>query len=123
MIYDAVDRLVQQLNTISGLSFVRDAWENKAPENYGVVEMTGQVGGIWADGHLIEQSFAIQVSLYVKDGSDTWVDMVQDILEENCDDLEYVYSMPQREFLQDVRYVRWSWNLQMDGPLIREDGD
>jgi hypothetical protein len=123
MIYDVVDAIVQQLNTISGLSFVRDAWNNKAPDNYGVVELTGQVGGIWADGHLIDQSFAVTVSLYVRDGSDTWVEMVQDVLDEYEDEYEYVYSMPQREYLQDVNYVRWSWNLQLDGPLIREDGD
>lgn len=123
MIYDAVDRLVQQLNTISGLSFVRDAWENKAPDNYGVVEVTGQTGGLWADGHLVDQAFGIQISLYVKDGSDVWVDSVQDVLAECEDDLEFVFSIPQREFLSDVRYVRWTWNLQMDGPLIREDGD
>ena len=28
---DAADILVDALNTIEGISFVRDAWENKAP--------------------------------------------------------------------------------------------
>lgn len=123
MIYDVVDTLVQRLNTISGLTFVRDAWENKAPENYGVVEMTGQIGGLWADGHLTDQSFGVQVSVYVKDGSDTWVDIVQDVLSVCSDELDFVYAAPHREFLQDVSYVRWVWNLQLFGPLIREDGD
>ena len=39
---DAIDVLLNKLNTIEGIEFVRDAWLNKAPDNYGVVELQGE---------------------------------------------------------------------------------
>ena len=38
---NAIDRLVEKLNELDGIEFAKDAWVNKAPENYGVVELTG----------------------------------------------------------------------------------
>ena len=57
---DAADILVSKLNEIEGISFVRDAWENKAPDNYGVVELAGAPTSLWADDVLLEQVFQME---------------------------------------------------------------
>ena len=54
---DTVDQLVSELNTLDGITWVRDAWENQAPDNYGVVEVNGAPVNMWADNVLISQDF------------------------------------------------------------------
>ena len=45
---NAVDKIVAKLNTLEGIEFAKDAWVNKAPENYGVVELSGTARQMWA---------------------------------------------------------------------------
>ena len=64
---NAMDRIVDRLNTISGIEFTKDAWVNKAPENYGVVELSGEARQLWADGHMTDSAWNVIVNAYVKD--------------------------------------------------------
>ena len=114
---DAADLLVEALNTIEGISFVRDAWENKAPDNYGVVELAGQSNAMWADNRMTEQVFQLTVHLYVDGGSDEWVGKVQAILAAACDG----YSLPAHEFAFDIAKNHWTWNVQIIGPIQWEE--
>ena len=114
---DAADLLVDALNTIEGISFVRDAWENKAPDNYGVVELTGQSNAMWADNRMTEQVFQLTVHLYVDGGSDEWVGKVQGKLATACDG----YSLPAHEFAFDIAKNHWTWNCQIIGPILWEE--
>lgn len=113
---DIIDGLVARLNEIEGLAFVRDAWINKAPDNYGVVELAGGGATLWADGILLDQSFFVRISVYVTDGSNAWLNLVQAKLAE----LELSYAFPTREYLMDPPCVRWVWTVQMYGPLVTE---
>ena len=47
---DRIAQLLTALNTIDGLDWVEDAWVEKAPANYGVLELTGESMGDYADG-------------------------------------------------------------------------
>lgn len=113
MIRNRLDDLLAALNAISGVEFVRDAWINDAPDNYGVLELTGQNNAQWADGHLVDQSFGLQITIYVKDGSDIWADSVQGVLE----DQELAYGMPRREYDYGGDSVMWQWTATYYGPL------
>lgn len=113
---DIIDGLVARLNEIEGLAFVRDAWINKAPDNYGVVELAGGGATLWADGILLDQSFFVRISVYVTDGSNAWLNLVQAKLAE----LELSHAFPTREYLMDPPCVRWVWTVQMYGPLVTE---
>lgn len=119
-VIDLVDELVNTLNGIEGLAFVKDAWKNKAPENYGVVELTGQKDAVIADGHMIEQSFAARVTIYVSGGENTWLNAVQSKLEE----ADVPYRFPEREYLYDIGKVSWAWDVTLYGQLTRvvDDG-
>ena len=114
---DAADILVEQLNTIEGISFVRDAWENKAPDNYGVVTLTGQNNALYADNHMIAQTFTLAVHLYVTDGSNAWIEKVQEKLNEYTDG----YSLPTHEFVFEINKNHWQWTVYMIGPLQWEE--
>ena len=111
---DKVDTLLTALNTIDGLDFVEDAWVEKAPQNYGVLEVTGEIGGDHADGRRVAQVIGIRITIYVSGGSHTWISAVQSIL----DAQKLPYSMPQREYLQDINKVMWVWNTRIRTPLI-----
>ena len=113
MIKNRLDDLLDALNTLEGIEFVRDAWINDAPENYGVLELTGQNASQWADGHLAEQAFALLITIYVKDGSDTWVDAVQSVLAA----LDLSYGLPRREYDYGSDAVMWQWTAMWYGPL------
>ena len=116
MIKNRLDDLLDALNTIDGIEFVRDAWINDAPENYGVLELAGQNGGQWADGHLVDQSFALVITIYVKDGTDIWVDAVQGVLAAQ----DLAYGMPRREYDYGGDAVMWQWTATWYGPLTVE---
>ena len=120
MIINLVDELVTALNGIDGIAFARDAWENVAPENYGVVELTGQTDAVWADGHMIEQSYAGRVTIYVTGGEDHWLNAVQ----EKLDEADIPYRFPTRTYEYDINKVSWQWDITLYGQLTRvvEDG-
>ena len=114
---DACDILVEKLNEIPGIAFVRDAWENKAPDDYGVVELTGQNNALYADNHMIAQTFALAVHLYATDGSNAWIPKIQAKLNDWTDG----YSLPVHEFLWDIGKNHWQWTAYMIGPLQWEE--
>lgn len=111
---DRIESLIDALNGIDGLAFVEDAWVEKAPQNYGVVEVTGEIGGDHADGMKIAQAVNVRITIYVSGGSHSWITEVQNVLS----DLELPYTMPQREYAQDISKVMWVWNTRMRTPLI-----
>lgn len=110
---DVIANLLTALNTISGIDFVEDAWVEKAPDNYGVVELTGQNGSEYADGKLVEQSFGIRITIYVTGGSHAYIEAVQNVLTA----FDIGFSMPTREYVQDINKVSWVWNCTVFGPI------
>ena len=115
---DAADLLVEKLNEIEGIDFVRDAWEDKAPDNYGVVEMAEQAMAQWADDKMVEQAFSLTVHLYATDGSNAWIAKIQEKLAEATD----WYSMLPHEYAWDIGKNHWSWTAYIIGPLQWEEG-
>ena len=111
---DKINTLLTALNTIEGLEFAEDAWVEKAPQNYGVIEVTGEIGGDSADGRKIAQAIGVRITIYVSGGSHAWIQAVQDVL----DAQKLPYTFPQREYQQDIHKVMWVWNTRMRMPLI-----
>lgn len=110
---DVIDLLAAKLSE-TGVEFVRDAWLNKAPDNYGVVELQGEAAQLWADGHLTDSIWRVIVTLYVGDDDDTWPGVVQAKLEEmEADgkvDLTHTIS---RGFDYEIGKVRWMWTVNV----------
>lgn len=121
--HDAVDLLVAALNEIDGIEFTRDAWEDKAPENYGVVELNGEARQLWADGHLIDSIWSVTITVYVSGDADTWPKTVQAKLEELEADgrLDLTYAVS-RAYDYQINKVRWSWTASLAGDLTWSDG-
>ena len=111
--HDAADLLVAKLNELDGLAFVRDAWENKAPDDYGVVELDGQNMSLWADNRMLEQVFQLRVHLYITGTGDDKVALVQAKLAAVCDG----YSLPAHEYAFDINKNHWTWQCTIIGPL------
>ena len=106
------ERLAEELSK-TGIPFRVDAWKNEAPNSYGVVELTGQNGGEWADGRMIDQAFTAEVTLYVAGNSAKWIDAIQSKLEE----LDAGYSLPERRWLPDIKKTAWVWRATFYGPM------
>lgn len=113
---DKIQQMIDALNTISGIEFQEDAWDEKAPNNYGVVELTGETANDYADGRKIGQAFNVTITMYVSGNSHTWIQKVQEKLES----LKIPYTMPTREYLQDINKVRWIWNAKVRQPVVKE---
>ena len=113
---DAADLLVAKLNELEGIAFVRDAWENKAPATYGVVELDGQATSLWADNKMVAQVFRLRVHVYTE-GGDESVAAVQGKLADSCDS----YSLTTHEFAFDIGKNHWAWDCQIIGPLQWEE--
>lgn len=114
---DAVDQLTAKLSEI-GVDFVRDAWLNKAPDNYGVVELQGEARQLWADGKLIDSIYRVIVSLYVKGDDDSYASQVQSKLEEleSAGKVDLTHTIG-RDFDYQTGKVRWVWTVSLYGPL------
>ena len=113
---DKIQQMIDALNTISGIEFTEDAWNEKAPNNYGVVELTGETANDYADGRKIGQAFNVTITMYVSGNSHTWIQKVQ----EKLDGLKIPYSMPTRQYLQDIKKVMWVWNAKIKQPVVKE---
>lgn len=117
---DVVDELTAKLCE-TGVTFVRDAWLNKAPDNYGVTELQGEARQLWADGKLVDSIWRVIVTLYMKGDDDTIAELVQEKLEEleaaGKADLTHTIS---RDFDYETGKVRWMWTVTMYGPLTHE---
>ena len=117
---DAVDRLTEKLCE-TGVRFVRDAWVNKAPDNYGVVELQGEPRQLWADGHLIDSMWLAVVTLFTEDGDDKWAALVNDALAElEADGTVDLTHTCTRAFDYEVGKVRWQWQVTICGDLVQE---
>lgn len=119
---DAVDELVAKLNTIDGLAFVRDAWVNKAPDNYGVVETQGEVSQLWADGKLIDSIWRVIIHAYIAGADDSIAYTVQAKLEdlESAGKVDLTHTIS-RDFDYNVGKVHWQWIVNLYGSLVREE--
>lgn len=106
------EQLVELLSK-TGLPFAEDGWKNKAPDDYGVVEVAGEETGEWADGHMIDESFAAVITIYVTGNSARWVDRIQRILEA----IDAGYSMPERKYLPGIEKVSWKWKANLYSPI------
>lgn len=113
---DKIQEMIDALNTISGIEFQEDAWDEKAPSNYGVVELTGETANDYADGVKIAQAYTVTITLYVTGNSHQWITKVQDVL----DQLKVRYTMPTREYVQTIDKVRWIWTARVRRPIVRE---
>ena len=113
---DKIQEMIDALNTISGIEFQEDAWDDKAPSNYGVVELTGETANDYADGVKIAQAYSVTITMYVSGNSHQWITRVQDVLNQ----LKVRYTMPTREYLQDINKVRWIWTARVRRPIVRE---
>ena len=113
---DKIQRLIEELNTIPSIEFTEDAWDEKAPNDYGVVELTGEVTNDYADGKKIAQGFGVTIRSYVSGNSHLWITKVQDVL----DSLRIRYKMEPREYLEDIKKVRWTWNARIRRPVVKE---
>ena len=116
---DAADTLIDALNELEGIEFTRDAWENQAPENYGVVELAGEADALWADDRQIGAIYQVNVHLYVKGGGDEWIGAVQAVLAENTDG----YTMPTHEYAYDISKNHWLWQCRIIGPMTWTEDD
>ena len=112
-----LNKLAQRLTGVTSVPFRVDAWQNAAPSNYGVVEMTGQNSAEWADGHMIDQAFTVEITLYVTGSSAEWIDKVQFAL----DALDAGYSLPERKWLPDIKKTAWTWRATFYGPMEWEE--
>jgi len=119
---DVIDELVSKLNTIEGIEFVRDAWLNKAPDNYGVVELQGEATQLWADNKLIDSIWRVIITAYVTGDDDTIAYTVQSKLEaleaEGKADLTHTIS---REYAYDINKTCWRWTVNLYGSLTRQE--
>lgn len=106
------DRLAEELSK-TGVPFRADAWKNEAPNSYGVVEITGQDKGEWADGRMIDQTFTAEITLYVSGSSMKWVQKIQEKLEA----MDEGYTLPLRQWLPDIKKVAWVWRATFYTPL------
>ena len=113
---DKIQEMIDALNTIRGIKFREDAWKEKAPSNYGVVELNGETANDYADGVKIAQAYGVTITMYVTGDSHTWITKVQDVL----DSLKVRYTMPTREYLEDKNKVRWIWTAKVRRPIVRE---
>ena len=74
---------------------------------------TGESMGDYADGIKIAQRLRVRLTAYVSGGSHHWVAAVQSVL----DSLQLVYTLPQREYLQDINKVSWMWEVYIRTPV------
>lgn len=116
---DRIQEIIDALNEIPGIEFAEDAWEEKAPNNYGVVELTGEAGNDYADGIRIAKGYMVEITIYVTGGSHAWIEKVEAVL----DALKIPHTMPQREYLFDIKKVSWRWQARIRKSITRDVTD
>ena len=116
---DVVDQLTDKLSE-TGIDFVRDAWVEKAPDNYGVVELQGEAGQLWADGHLIDSVWRVVIHAYIAGDDDSIAYTVQNKLEEleSAGDVDLTHTIS-RDFDAQVGKVHWQWIVNLYSSLIK----
>ena len=114
---DRIQQIIDALNEIPGIEFAEDAWEEKAPNNYGVVELMGEAGNDYADGKRIAKGYLVAITIYVTGGSHGWIEQVENVL----DALQLPHTLPQREFLFDIKKVSWRWQTRIRKSILRDN--
>ena len=115
---NAMDKIVAKLNTLEGIEFAKDAWVNKAPDNYGVVRLSGEARQLWADGNLTDSAWTVILDAYVQDDSDGYPALIQGKLEElEAEGVLDLTHTNNREYDYQLGKVHWWWTLIMFGPL------
>lgn len=115
---DVADRLVDSLNEIEGLAFVRDArTENEPERNYGIVRLTGENTAQWADDVMLEQAFGLAVNVFVKDERAEWLNQIQAALEA----ANLFYRFTARNYHVETDAVEWEWTATHYGPLLVDE--
>lgn len=113
MTTNRIDQLVTALSTGTAIPFARDAWDSKAPDEYGVVLFNGQNQAVWADDIMVDQAHQVLVVVYVNGASDTIQTTVQSILEAQ----DTSYRLESREYFWDIDRVEWRWTAWIYGPI------
>lgn len=113
---DRIQQIIDALNEIPGIEFAEDAWEEKAPNNYGVVELMGEAGNDYADGKRIAKGYLVEITIYVTGGSHGWIEKVEAVL----DGLQLPHTMPQREYTHDIKKVCWRWQTRIRKSILRD---
>jgi hypothetical protein len=119
---DAVNIITDKLNELDGIEFARDAWENKAPDAYGVVELGAENLTFYADNIPLDEAWQITVHVYAIGDSDAWPRLVAEKLAEVAETLDITWRVTGREFLFDIGKVHWTWTVVRWGPLTWEAG-
>lgn len=113
---DIIDYLIRKLTEGTGVEFAADAWENAAPNNYGVVELMGEAGNDYADGKRIAKGYMVEITIYVTGGSHGWIEQVENVL----DALQLPHTLPQREYAHDIDKVCWRWQTRIRKSILRD---
>lgn len=117
---DAVQIITDKLNELDGIEFARDAWENKAPETYGVVELGAESLTFYADNVPLDGAWQILIHAYVIGDDDGWPARIGEKLSEISEDLDITWRVTTREFLFDIAKVHWVFTVIRWGPLTWE---
>lgn len=113
---DRIQQIIDALNQIPGIEFAEDAWEEKAPNNYGVVELMGEAGNDYADGKRIAKGYMVEITIYVSGGSHGWIEKVEAVL----DGLQLHHTLPQREYAHEIKKVCWRWQTRIRKSILRD---
>lgn len=113
---DRIQQIINALNQIPGIEFAEDAWEEKAPNNYGVVELMGEAGNDYADGKRIAKGYLVEITIYVTGGSHGWIEKVEAVL----DGLQLPHTLPQREYTHEIKKVCWRWQTRLRKSILRD---
>lgn len=120
--HGAIDELIETLSG-SGIPFTRDMWvdENNvmAGTDFGVVEISGTPRQLWGDGRLIEQTITGAVVLYVQNGNEENVKVIQGILREQ----DMSFYLESTEYVESENANRWTWRFELEEYLLDGDGD
>ena len=121
---DLIDDLIDALNAgVSGITFERDVLETNRPEDWGAVEMVGQDGGEWADGHMIDQTVTADIWICLSDRGSTVREEVQKVLRVFADEHPSSWRLVSRNYLYDLGKVMWRWTINIEEPLMPIEED
>ena len=119
---DQIDLLIDALNDgVHGVTFDRDVLDTNRPEDWAAVELTGQDGGEWADGKMIDQTLTLDIWVCISGRGSRIRNEVQAVLEDFADAHEIGWLLISRNYLYDLNKVMWRWRVTMWGPIEIED--
>lgn len=115
---DKIDKLIQLLHEETGLPFDRDAMNVDRMEEWGAVELRSESAGMWADGHLIDEKWMIEIYCVVDSRESWYIGQVNDALERFAEEVDDIgWRMPERGFLPEIDRVAWKWQAAIFGEM------